>query len=147
MARKTSAADMELLLQALREHLHRSLFASVAELICALQERHLPEARRIAGQLTRDLRLCDSLQAQYFISRIVSLLADENVFDQCDQLSAWLLFLEREIECLAEVALADRIDPAPDAQGLHVEVASAEPNLEHDAVLSVRSSRIGKESI
>jgi len=36
MARKTSAADMELLLQALREHLHRSLFASVAELICAL---------------------------------------------------------------------------------------------------------------
>lgn len=146
MARKTNAADMEVLLQGFREHLHRSLLASVAKLICALQERRVPEARCIAGRLAQDLCVRDSFQAHYFIARIVSLLAHENVFDQCDQLSVWLLFLEREIESFPPVALADRIEPAPDAQRV-VDLASSEPHLECDPVPSVRASRIGKEGI
>jgi len=150
MARKISPADVQALLEGLREHLHRSLLSAIRELICALQQRQLPEARRIAGQLARDLRLCDSVQAQYFISRIVSLLGRENVFDRCDQLSAGLLFLEREIESLTEAALADRLEPAPDSHYGEVgelDFASAESNLAGYPVLSVRFSRIGKEGI
>lgn len=147
MARKTSAADLRILRQGLREHLHRSLLAAVAELICALQQRDLPEARRIAAQLARDLRLCDSPPAQYFTSRIVSLLAHENVFDRCDQLSAWLLFLEREIESVAERTLADRVDLALDSHCRELDVASPEPRLGCDPARSLRPGRLGKEGI
>jgi hypothetical protein len=147
MGRKISPADMQVLLQGLREHVHRSLLADVRELICALQQRHLPEARRIAGQLPRDLALCDRLQAQYFISRIVSLLADENVFDRCDQLSAWLLFLERELESVAELTSVDRSDAALDSHCADLIFAPAEPNVGCDPVISVHAGQIAKEGI
>jgi hypothetical protein len=97
MARNTTTEDLQFLIEGLQEYLHRSLCSSIAELIYALQERHLPEARRMAAELARDLCLCDSGRSRYFLSRILSLLSDEDVFSRCDELSAWLLFLEQEV--------------------------------------------------
>ncbi|GEM_PF-3528821 len=142
MARKISPADVQLLQEDLREHLHRSLLAAVGELICMLQQRHLPEARRIAAQMVRDLPLCDSPQAQYFISRIVWILADDKVFDRCDRLSAWLLFLEREIESLVELALADRVEAARESHCGEFDFTSREPNFGCDPVSSVHAGPI-----
>jgi hypothetical protein len=98
MARDTTPEYSQFLLQGLTEHLHRSLCSSIAELIYALQERQLAEARRIAAELAEDLCLCDSIRCSYFLSRILSLISVEDVFSRCDELSAWLLFLEQELQ-------------------------------------------------
>lgn len=111
MAQSISTEDLRGPLQEPKEHLLRSLVASVGKLICALQKRHLPEARRIAAELARDLCLCDCFRAQYWISRIISLLTDEHVFDRCDELSVWLLFVEQEVESLSTVGPARLIHP------------------------------------
>lgn len=143
MARLVST-DLRLLLQRLRGDLRPSLNSSVNELICELQERHVPEARRVAVQLARDLLLCHRFQAQYCIFRVIALLSEENVFDQCDELSAWLLFLEQEVESTDKIAQADGIDRVLDKRSLKTDIANSELGPDGDPVLYALTNRVGK---
>lgn len=104
MAQTTTIEDSQEFHQRLKKHLHRTLSNNVRELIRALQERQVIQAQEIAGDLLQDLSLCDDHRLQYFLSQIISVISIEDVFDHCDELSAWLLFLEQEVERSHSVA-------------------------------------------
>lgn len=98
MTHRATEQDLRASLEALREEIHDSLCSSVGELISALQGREIQAARQIAARLHDDLHLCQRDRAGYYLSQIVTLLTYEDIFLHCDELTAWLLTLERELD-------------------------------------------------
>src|SRR5690349_14191248 len=97
MAEQIDEFASQAFLQRPREEIHPSLRSSTGELISALQERDAEEARQIAARLHRDLHLCESDRPSYLLAHIITLLHYDDVFQHCDELSVWLLALEREL--------------------------------------------------
>src|SRR6185437_290659 len=100
MAQKATESAFQAFLEGLRGDIHASLCSSTGELISALQERDVENAREIAVRLQQELNLCDSDRPSYFLAQILTLLSYEDVFLHCDELSGWLLALEYELERL-----------------------------------------------
>ena len=100
MAHRAPESVLQDFLEGLREEIRASLCSSTGELISALQKRDIDNARQIAVRLRQELNLCDSHHPSYFLAQIVALLQYEDVFLHCDELSVWLLALERELQLL-----------------------------------------------
>lgn len=98
MAEKISEFALQAFLEGLREDIYASLCSSTGELISALQEREVNKGRQIAARLNEGLHFCDSDRPRYFLAKIVTLMDCDDVFLHCDELSAWLLALERELD-------------------------------------------------
>src|SRR5690348_9742538 len=100
MAHKATESVLQTFLEGLREEIHASLSSSTGELISALQAREVKHAWQIAARLQQELNLCDSDRPSYFLAQIVTLLYYDDVFLHCDELTAWLLALEDELQRL-----------------------------------------------
>jgi|SRR5690242_7057011 len=97
MTEQVTEIALQAFLQRPSEEIHLSLCSTTGELISALQERKVEEARQIAGRLHQDLNLSESDGPSYFLAHIITLLYCDDVFLHCDELSVWLLALEREL--------------------------------------------------
>ena len=113
MAQKATESVLQAFLEGLREEIHASLSSTTGELISALQAREVEHARQIAARLQQELNLCDSDRPSYFLAQIVTLLCYDNVFLHCDELTAWLLALEYELERLRVSCRPHRLSSAP----------------------------------
>jgi hypothetical protein len=100
MARKATESFLSAFLEGLREETHGSLCSITGQLVSALQERDVENARQTAARLQQELNLCDSDRATYFLAQVVTLLNYDDLFLHCDELSAWLLALEHELQRL-----------------------------------------------
>src|SRR6185437_1281226 len=100
MAQKATESAFQAFLEGLRGDIHASLCSSTGELISALQERDVENARGIAVRLQQELNLCDSDRPSYFLAQILTLLYYDDVFLHCDEVSVWLLALESELQRL-----------------------------------------------
>jgi len=110
MAHTPTQEDLQSFVAELKAEIHRSWCSATTDLICALQQREIARARAIAQELFRDLQLCDSDRPGYFLSQAIATLEGEGAFEDCDELSVWLLRLEHELgraHVRAEISITD----------------------------------------
>lgn len=122
MGQKARNDEIEEILLGLPRQTHDRIQSKAGRLIDALQARAIFDARKIATELTKDLALFGTSEAQSTLSEVSDLLQSEAVFSNCDRLSYLLLDLEQKLNDLRSPASKFRVQSSLNSQKTHVPV-------------------------